>query len=155
MPNINLDDQNAVDPEAAKYQTMLENLQGNILKGHGRNHTVHVFIKLKAADVKARRDGLGAVAESVVTSAKKQHHESKQYRKWNFTIPGALLITAAIGAMVLTHREHVKAPKTQRELAAQRILDNTQVPPLPAPGVYARHNAVDVPGLLPDGTPAE
>jgi NADH-quinone oxidoreductase subunit J len=27
--------------------------------------------------------------------------------------------------------------------------------PLPSPGVYARHNAVDTPALLPDGTPAE
>ena len=27
--------------------------------------------------------------------------------------------------------------------------------PLPGPGVYARHNAVDTPALLPDGTPAE
>jgi NADH-quinone oxidoreductase subunit J len=27
--------------------------------------------------------------------------------------------------------------------------------PLPAPGVYARHNAVDTPALLPDGTPSE
>lgn len=74
---------------------------------------------------------------------------------WAFEVTGALLITAAIGAMVLTHREHVKAPSTQRELAAQRIKDNTQVPPLPAPGVYARHNAVDIPGLLPDGTISE
>ncbi|MGW3182817.1 NADH-quinone oxidoreductase subunit J [Kitasatospora sp. NPDC001119] len=74
---------------------------------------------------------------------------------WAFEVTGALLITAAIGAMVLTHREHVKAPKTQRELAAQRVVDNIQLPPLPAPGVYARHNAVDVPGLLPDGTIAE
>ncbi|MFD8701187.1 NADH-quinone oxidoreductase subunit J [Kitasatospora sp. NPDC059648] len=74
---------------------------------------------------------------------------------WAFEVTGALLITAAIGAMVLTHREHVKAPKTQRELAAQRVRDNIQVPPLPAPGVYARHNAVDVPALLPDGTVAE
>ncbi|MER5348800.1 NADH-quinone oxidoreductase subunit J [Kitasatospora sp. NPDC002551] len=74
---------------------------------------------------------------------------------WAFEVTGALLITAAIGAMVLTHREHVKAPKTQRELAAQRVADNLQVPPLPAPGVYARHNAVDIPGLLPDGSIAE
>ena len=29
------------------------------------------------------------------------------------------------------------------------------LPPLPAPGVYARHNAVDIAGLLPDGTPSE
>ena len=27
--------------------------------------------------------------------------------------------------------------------------------PLPTPGVYARHNAVDVPALLPDGTVSE
>ena len=27
--------------------------------------------------------------------------------------------------------------------------------PLPPPGVYARHNAVDTPALLPDGTPSE
>ncbi|MFJ8472029.1 NADH-quinone oxidoreductase subunit J [Kitasatospora sp. NPDC094011] len=74
---------------------------------------------------------------------------------WAFEVTGALLITAAVGAMVLTHREHVKPPKTQRELAEQRVRDNLQVPPLPAPGVYARHNAVDVPGLLPDGTVAE
>ncbi|AUG79233.1 NADH-quinone oxidoreductase subunit J [Kitasatospora sp. MMS16-BH015] len=74
---------------------------------------------------------------------------------WAFEVTGALLITAAIGAMVLTHREHVKAPATQRELAAQRVKDNIQLPPLPAPGVYARHNAVDVPALLPDGTVAE
>ncbi|PYC81352.1 NADH-quinone oxidoreductase subunit J [Streptomyces tateyamensis] len=74
---------------------------------------------------------------------------------WAFEVTGALLITAAIGAMVLTHREHVTAPRTQRELAAQRVRDNVQVPPLPAPGVYARHNAVDIAALLPDGTVAE
>ncbi|MQS13653.1 NADH-quinone oxidoreductase subunit J [Streptomyces kaniharaensis] len=74
---------------------------------------------------------------------------------WAFEVTGALLITAAVAAMVLTHREHVTAPRTQRELAAQRVKDNIQVPPMPAPGVYARHNAVDVPALLPDGTVAE
>ncbi|MCX4747220.1 NADH-quinone oxidoreductase subunit J [Kitasatospora sp. NBC_01287] len=74
---------------------------------------------------------------------------------WAFEVTGALLITAAVGAMVLTHREHVQQPSTQRELAAQRIRENKQIPPLPAPGVYARHNAVDIAGLLPDGTIAE
>ncbi|URM90129.1 NADH-quinone oxidoreductase subunit J [Streptomyces sp. MRC013] len=72
-----------------------------------------------------------------------------------FEITGALLITATVGAMVLTHRERTERARTQRELAEQRVREGTQVPPLPAPGVYARHNAVDVPGLLPDGTPSE
>jgi NADH-quinone oxidoreductase subunit J len=72
-----------------------------------------------------------------------------------FELAGALLITAAVGAMVLTHRERTERARTQRELAEQRVREGKHVPPLPAPGVYARHNAVDIPGLLPDGTPSE
>ncbi|MEU9009716.1 NADH-quinone oxidoreductase subunit J [Streptomyces sp. NPDC048479] len=68
-----------------------------------------------------------------------------------FEITGALLITAAVGAMVLTHRERTERAKTQREMSEERVRGK-QLPPLPAPGVYARHNAVDIPGLLPDGT---
>ncbi|MDH2391720.1 NADH-quinone oxidoreductase subunit J [Streptomyces sp. HNM0663] len=72
-----------------------------------------------------------------------------------FEITGALLITATVGAMVLTHRERTERARTQRELAEQRVREGKQLPPLPAPGVYARHNAVDIAGLLPDGTPSE
>lgn len=72
-----------------------------------------------------------------------------------FEITGALLITAAVGAMVLTHRERTERARTQREQSEQRVRIGRNVPPLPAPGVYARHNAVDIPGLLPDGTPSE
>ncbi|NEB73873.1 NADH-quinone oxidoreductase subunit J [Streptomyces sp. SID14478] len=72
-----------------------------------------------------------------------------------FEITGALLITATIGAMVLTHRERTERAKTQRELSEERVRDGKHLPPLPAPGVYARHNAVDIAGLLPDGTPSE
>ncbi|MGW3987635.1 NADH-quinone oxidoreductase subunit J [Streptomyces sp. NPDC004830] len=72
-----------------------------------------------------------------------------------FEITGALLITAAVGAMVLTHRERTERAKTQREMAEERVRTGTYLPPLPAPGVYARHNAVDIAGLLPDGTPSD
>ncbi|MEU3143947.1 MULTISPECIES: NADH-quinone oxidoreductase subunit J [unclassified Streptomyces] len=72
-----------------------------------------------------------------------------------FEITGALLITAVVGAMVLTHRERTERAKTQRELAGERVREGKQLPPLPAPGVYARHNAVDIPGLLPDGTTSD
>ncbi|MGV9880566.1 NADH-quinone oxidoreductase subunit J [Streptomyces sp. NPDC003006] len=71
-----------------------------------------------------------------------------------FEITGALLITATVGAMVLTHRERTERAKTQRERSEERVRGK-HLPPLPAPGVYARHNAVDVAGLLPDGTPSE
>ncbi|MGC9536672.1 NADH-quinone oxidoreductase subunit J [Streptomyces sp. UG1] len=72
-----------------------------------------------------------------------------------FEITGALLITATVGAMLLTHRERTERAKTQRELAEERVREGKYIPPLPAPGVYARHNAVDIAGLLPDGTPSD
>jgi NADH-quinone oxidoreductase subunit J len=72
-----------------------------------------------------------------------------------FEVVGALLTVAAVGATLLTHRERIEKSKSQREQAEERVKKGTQIPPLPAPGVYARHNAVDRPGLLPDGTPAE
>jgi len=74
---------------------------------------------------------------------------------WAFEVTSALLITAALGAMVLAHRERQVPRKTQRQLAEERVRAGTHVPPLPSPGVYARHNAVDVPALLPDGRPSE
>jgi NADH-quinone oxidoreductase subunit J len=74
---------------------------------------------------------------------------------WIFEVTSALLITAALGAMVLAHRERLTAKLTQAEWAAKRVRDNEHVAGLPAPGVYARHNAVDTPALLPDGTPSD
>ncbi|HEV2930075.1 MAG TPA: NADH-quinone oxidoreductase subunit J [Propionibacteriaceae bacterium] len=76
-----------------------------------------------------------------------------------FEATSALLITAAVGAMVLAHRERLVAKRTQADLATQRMrryAETGQHPgPLPTPGVFARHNAVDTPALLPDGTVSE
>jgi NADH-quinone oxidoreductase subunit J len=74
---------------------------------------------------------------------------------WAFELTGALLITAALGAMVLAHRERFERRKTQRELAAERFRPGGHPTTLPNPGVYARHNAVDVPAQLPDGRGSE
>jgi NADH-quinone oxidoreductase subunit J len=74
---------------------------------------------------------------------------------WAFEITSALLITAVLGAMILAHRERLVPKPTQRELSIRRIRDGAVKAPLPAPGVYARHNAVDTPALLPDGTPSQ
>ncbi len=69
-------------------------------------------------------------------------------------VVGALLVTAALGALVLTHRRRLSPRIGQKERAAARVLTG-DVAPLPAPGVYARHNAMDVPALGPDGRPIE
>jgi NADH-quinone oxidoreductase subunit J len=71
---------------------------------------------------------------------------------WAFELTSALLITAAVGAMVLAHRERFERRKTQRELSQERFRPGGHPTPLPNPGVYARHNAVDVAAMLPDGS---
>jgi NADH-quinone oxidoreductase subunit J len=71
-----------------------------------------------------------------------------------FEITSALLIIAAVGAMVLAHRERTTPKPTQRELAARRIASGRPTP-LPGPGTYAQHNAADMPALLPDGSHSE
>lgn len=71
-----------------------------------------------------------------------------------FEVTSALLITAALGAMVLAHRERYTPRKTQRQLSEERVLSG-HAQNLPGPGVYARHNAVGTPALLPDGTPTD
>jgi len=75
---------------------------------------------------------------------------------WPFEVVSALLITAALGAMVLAHHQREVARPTQRDLSEQRFRSGSLATAagLPGPGVFARHNAVDVPALLPDGTPA-
>jgi NADH-quinone oxidoreductase subunit J len=72
-----------------------------------------------------------------------------------FEVTSALLITAAVGAMVLAHVEREPGTRrTQKELSRARFLtDRPQT--LPGPGVYARANSVATPALLPDGRPAE
>jgi NADH-quinone oxidoreductase subunit J len=78
---------------------------------------------------------------------------------FDFEATSALLITAAVGAMVLAHRERLTKRRTQADLAEtrmQRYAESGQHPgPLPTPGVFARHNAVDTPALLPDGSVSE
>jgi NADH-quinone oxidoreductase subunit J len=72
-----------------------------------------------------------------------------------FELTSALLITAAVGAMVLAHKERTSPRKTQAILAKELFASGNYKGPLPAPGVYARHNSVDTPALLPDGSVSE
>jgi len=73
-----------------------------------------------------------------------------------FEFTAALLITAVLGAMVLAHHERLTPKRSQADHAAQRMRDYAETGRhpgnAPTPGVFARHNAVDTPALLPDGT---
>jgi NADH-quinone oxidoreductase subunit J len=80
---------------------------------------------------------------------------------WAFELTGALLIAATVGAMILAHRERLGERRSQREMSQDRFRRwgepgaMERVTPLPSPGVYARHNAVDMPARLPDGSLSE
>lgn len=68
-----------------------------------------------------------------------------------FEATGALLITSVLGALVLAHAARTKGPRTQKTISRERIRSDHPTP-LPGPGTYARHNAIDMPALLPDGS---
>jgi NADH-quinone oxidoreductase subunit J len=72
-----------------------------------------------------------------------------------FELTSALLITAAVGAMVLAHKERTAPRKSQAIMAKELFASGNYKGPLPSPGVYARHNSVDTPALLPDGSVSE
>ena len=77
---------------------------------------------------------------------------------WAFEVISALLITAALGAMVLAHSEKSDGAKTSqraRSIARFRGKSIATAAGLPGSGVYARNNAVDLPALLPDGSPSD
>lgn len=71
-----------------------------------------------------------------------------------FEVTSALLIVAALGAMMLTFRERYKRKVSQEELSRERFKLDKHPGNLPGAGTYARHNAVDTPALLPDGSVA-
>ncbi|GGG07175.1 NADH:ubiquinone oxidoreductase subunit J [Rhodococcoides trifolii] len=71
---------------------------------------------------------------------------------WAFELTGTLLITATLGAMVLAHRETFHERQDQKQLSVMRFRAGARATPLPNPGVYAQHNAVDMPARLPDGS---
>ncbi len=76
-----------------------------------------------------------------------------------FELTAALLMVAALAAIVLAHGESLRKRETQAERARRKTLEfaETGKDPgsLPGPGVYARHNSIEYPALLPDGSIAE
>ncbi|MCW2598752.1 MAG: NADH-ubiquinone/plastoquinone oxidoreductase chain 6 [Frankiales bacterium] len=68
-----------------------------------------------------------------------------------FEVTSALLITAALGAMVLAHKERLVPRPSQKELSRQRFASDHPFP-LPGPGVFAEGDSIARGALLPDGT---
>jgi len=117
-------------------------ISGLLLSLIGRATMINDAIGLAAAN---RNGNVNGLAEQLFTKY-----------VWAFEVVSALLITAALGAMVLAHSQRTKSKFAQRDLSIARFRKPSlgEAAGLPGSGVYALHNAVDVPALLPSGKAA-
>ena len=66
------------DPAVAP---LLEDLQGNILVGHGRDHTAHLFLRFDSDNIEKGKEWISSFATQCITSALKQFHELDDFRR--------------------------------------------------------------------------
>jgi Dyp-type peroxidase family len=69
-----------IDQHLPIYQDFLEDLQGNILNGHGRDHAVHIFLTFKPDKKTAVKTWISNFATVKITSAKSQLDASEEYK---------------------------------------------------------------------------
>jgi NADH-quinone oxidoreductase subunit J len=73
-----------------------------------------------------------------------------------FEVTSALLITAAVGAMLLAHVERPPGTRlSQKERSRARFAPGSYPAMKAGPGVFATSDSVATPALLPDRQPAE
>lgn len=77
---INLND-TGIDSRDPQYRTFLNNLQGNILKPHGREYTRLILLSFSCTPWAACVWLRSLVCGGLVTSAWEQHQQTRRYRK--------------------------------------------------------------------------
>jgi Dyp-type peroxidase family len=82
------------EAELPEWRQALAKVQGNILRGHGRNHAIHIFLAFTAEE-RAARQWLRQVAARV-TSAQQQLEDADEYRQYG--IPGRLFVSVLLAA---------------------------------------------------------
>lgn len=89
-----LNNEAPIDERAREHGQWLENLQGNILRGHGRDHTA--LLLMHFASAAEGRQVLGSL-QGYVTSALEQHRQAEQKRAHGIrdALFGTLSISAA------------------------------------------------------------
>ena len=117
----------AIDYRAQKYQKMLANLQGHILKGHGRDYSIHLFIRFSAAPGMVR-EWVRSFTDRYVTSAKQQLKEVEEFNKYN--IPGRLF-----GSLFLSAKGYEALGFTQEDVSSSfqekhAVINGKEVAPI-------------------------
>jgi deferrochelatase/peroxidase EfeB len=105
------------DPIASPgpHDRLLERLQGNILRGHGRDFTVNIVLSFnEKANADQIRQEIKRLASTYVTSAARQLVEAKEYR--TNRLPGALF-----GNLFLTRNAYVRL---KQECVLSKFVDD-------------------------------
>jgi len=97
-----------IDPMDIAYDPMLSKMQGNILKGHGRDYTAHLFLRFEEGQRAAALTWMGTQLAEACTSFKKQLFDRDRYNrnKVKGGLYTAFFLTAA-GYKVLGYEEHL------------------------------------------------
>jgi Dyp-type peroxidase family len=93
-------DQNTLRSLQGDPQKPLESLQGNILHGHGRNRSVHIFLKFNDHEQANVKRWIMKLAKRI-TSVQRQLNELEQYRQYK--IPGRLFMSFFLSANGYTY----------------------------------------------------
>jgi len=103
-----LENKAPIKPE--DHKTMLQKLQGNILKEHGRDHSVHIFLKFKDPPREVRAP-LARVAAQNVTSAWDQQEQRRRHKEEHVS-------DATFGNLFLTAKGYQRLGFSLEELQA-------------------------------------
>lgn len=85
--NVNLDD--------PQFSNLLANLQGHILKHHGRTHAYHIFIKFNPKQALMARQWINNFANNEITSAEKQLRDAVE-RKLDEEFDGGIFLNFSL-----------------------------------------------------------
>lgn len=96
MPT-NLANTAPIDQNDLQFDALLSNLQGNILKGHGRDHTANIFVEFDPARLAEAREWIHLFTDEHVTSAKRQLKENERFKRNG--VPGGLFAGVYVTAL--------------------------------------------------------
>src|SRR2546430_11958160 len=124
-----------IDPARSEYRKMLENLQANILKPHGRKESDHLLVRF-AAGPETVRAWIREFARREATSARKQLDETGNYHDHGTRgglVAGFALSAAGYGALGLLAEDFGGSGQSFREGKKRRAVPAIPSNPHPPP----------------------